>query len=52
MGRKRGKQLEAEGGGEGLDDTSWIAVAKRPSSVAKKLATVIWQNGKICNGDV
>jgi len=50
MGQKREK-LEAGGGGEGLDDTSWIAVGKRPSSDAKKLVTVIWQIGKIRNGD-
>ena len=50
-GAKKGKTIRSGGGGEGLDDTSWIAVAKRPSSVAKKLATVISQIGKIRNGD-
>ena len=42
-GAKKGKAIRSGGGGEGLDDTSWIAVAK--------LATVIWQIGKIRNGD-
>ena len=50
-GAKKREKIRSGGGGEGLDDTSRIAVAKRPSSVAKKLATVIWQTGKIRNGD-
>ena len=50
-GAKKREKIRSGGGGEGLDDTSWIAAAKRPSSVAKKLATVIWQIGKIHNGD-
>ena len=50
-GAKKREKIRSGGGGEGLDDTSRIAVAKRPCSVAKKLATVIWQIGKIRNGD-